>query len=201
MTVSVISIASAPRWYRVLKLCILALLTADAVIYASLDRPSATLDSMAWLVLLLLFQAETEFPDSPALRRLAPAIHLVRGAAILGLGWAGLAFLQEQEWLDVANAGLWIGVVVLFEWEVRFPGFVARWPRAFLAVSVAIFAALTGLVLAWAWQGEWFEAYDALLWIIAFATLEVDLLSYVRPAHEGSGEPARGSSLRQRELG
>lgn len=193
------SIAAAPRWFLLLKLFILALLTIDAVIYALLDRPSAALDSMAWLVLLLLFQAETEFPDSPALRRLAPAIHVARVAAILGLGWAGLAFLQEQEWLDVVNAALWMGVVVLFECEVRFTRLVARWKRAFLAVGGTLLAALTGLVLVWAWQGKWFDAFDAGLWIIAFATLEVDLLNYFRPAPEASKELECGYSLHRRQ--
>ena len=36
------------------------------------------------------------------------------------------------------------------------------------------------LVAAWLWRGEWFEAYDAALWLIAFATLEMDVLGFTR---------------------
>lgn len=192
------SLAAAPRGYLVLKWCIPALLAIDAVIYASSDRLSAALDSLAWLVLLLLFQVETALADSPALRRLAPAIHVARGGAILGLGWAGLAFLQEREWLDVANAALWIGLVVLFECEVRFPRLMQRCKRGFLLMSLAVLTALTGLVLVWAWQGEWFDAYDAGLWIVAFATLEVDLLGYVGYAPGASLEPECASTVCRR---
>jgi len=41
------------------------------------------------------------------------------------------------------------------------------------------------LVAAWLWRGDWFDAYDAALWLVAFATLEMDLLSFI-----GKGRPA-----------
>jgi hypothetical protein len=30
------------------------------------------------------------------------------------------------------------------------------------------------LVGAWAWRGEWFDAYDALLWLAAFVLIELE---------------------------
>ncbi len=35
---------------------------------------------------------------------------------------------------------------------------------------------LAALVLVWAWRREWFDAYDAALWLAAFAMIEMDVL-------------------------
>jgi len=51
---------------------------------------------------------------------------------------------------------------------------------AFAAAAIVLYAGLTALVAAWLWRGEWFEAYDAALWLIAFATLEMDVLGFTR---------------------
>ena len=42
------------------------------------------------------------------------------------------------------------------------------------------YAGLLGLVLAWLLRGEWFDAYDAALWLAALATLEMGLLGQYR---------------------
>jgi hypothetical protein len=34
-------------------------------------------------------------------------------------------------------------------------------------------------VFAWAWRKEWFDAYDAALWLLAFATIEMNVLRKV----------------------
>ena len=44
------------------------------------------------------------------------------------------------------------------------------------------------------WRGEWFDAYDALLWLVAFVTLELDVLGrakaagLVQPSGESTAE-------------
>jgi hypothetical protein len=42
-------------------------------------------------------------------------------------------------------------------------------------VSFALYGALAGVALTWFVQGEWFDGYDAVLWIAAFALIEMDL--------------------------
>ena len=39
-----------------------------------------------------------------------------------------------------------------------------------------LYAGLAALVPVWAWRGEWFDAYDATLWLVAFATIEINVL-------------------------
>ena len=56
---------------------------------------------------------------------------------------------------------------------------MARHRRAFVFASVTLFTALVGLVLAWVLRREWFDAYDAALWLAAFAMLEAGLLDRI----------------------
>jgi hypothetical protein len=167
---------SYPRF----KVAIFALLTCNAAIYAFGDTPSNALDAIAWLVLLALFELETEFSGRLHARSATAAIHLTRLAAIVAVGAAGGAYVYEKAWLDVLNSGLWIAVVVMLEYEVRFPRVVARRAVAFLATAAALYAGLAMLVVVWAWRGQWLDAYDALIWIIAFATIEMDVLRFSR---------------------
>ena len=84
---------------------------------------------------------------------------------------------MERESLDAINSGLWIAVVVLLEIEVRRPRDVARFRPWFAAAAAMLYTALALLVLTWGWRGEWLDAYDALLWLVAFAIIEMDVLA------------------------
>lgn len=158
-----------------LKPAIFALLAVNAGIYATAGRASEGLDALAWFALLALFGIEARWPQWTRIPRHAVALDLLRLAAAAGVTWAAAAYLREGEWLDAANAWLWIGVVAVLELEVRVPVLLARWRRSAAAVSFALYGALAGIALTWFAQGEWFDGYDAVLWIAAFALIEMDL--------------------------
>lgn len=165
-----------PRWYTAFKLTLFLLLAVDAVLFALDGTAAEGLDSVAWFVLLLLFELETAHAGWIPTRRAAAVVHAVRFAAGVAVVLAWLGYIREQAWLDTANAGLWLAVVVLLEFKVRF----GRGPAAQLAaldvLPALLYLSLGGLVLVWAWRGEWFDAYDAALWLLAFATIEMNLL-------------------------
>lgn len=67
-------------------------------------------------------------------------------------------------------------MVVLLEVEVRHRDAVARHRALFAAAAGTLYLALAALVVIWAGQSEWFDAYDAALWLIAFVTIEINVL-------------------------
>ena len=157
-------------------IAIFTLLAINAAIYAATGRVSETIDAIAWFILLTLFLAESRSPQWTSVPRNAVALKLLRLIAAAAILWAAIAFLREREWLDALNAWLWIGVVAVLELEVRAPARIKQQRRLIITLSALLYAALGGIALVWLLQGEWFDGYDAVLWIIAFALLEQDLL-------------------------
>ena len=165
------------------KAAVFALLVLNTGTYLLSGTFSEGLDSIAWLVLLALFQLE--IGSNEALR--APAIlgtvHGTRLAALAAVGVAAAGFLYNEEWLDAANSLLWIAVVVLLELGVRRPAVVSAHRVSYTAVAAVLYTGLGAVVLIWLWQGEWFAAYDAALWLVAFLTIEMNVLEAAkRPA-------------------
>jgi hypothetical protein len=170
---------------------VFALLVVNTGIYLASGTLSEGIDSIAWLTLLALFQVETgpgKLGRTPFLLRekvcvpfsAIAVVHAVRLAALAAIGAAAAGFLYNTEWLDAANSALWIAVVVLLEICVRRPAAVAAHRLAFRAAALALYAGLVAVALVWLWQGEWFDAYDAALWLTAFATIEMNIFEAAR---------------------
>jgi hypothetical protein len=159
-----------------IKAAVFALLVLNAGIYLASGTFSDGLDSIAWLTLLALFELETGL--APILRT-GPAVavvHAIRLICVAAIGIAAAGYLYNSEWLDAANSGLWIAVVALLEVGVRRPAAVAAQRARFTAAAATLYAGLLAVVLAWLWRGEWFDAYDAALWLVGFATIEMNVL-------------------------
>jgi hypothetical protein len=168
-----------------MRVAVFALLIANTAYYLYAGTLSKGLDAAAWLVLLTLFALETGFADYVRTPRAAITMRAMRLVAAVGVCVAGIGYVLERDTLDALNTALWIAVVVLLEMEVRHPRETARFRAAFTATAAALYAGLAILVLIWAWRAEWFDAYDALLWLVAFATIEMDVLAVAGPAASG----------------
>jgi hypothetical protein len=166
-------------WFKAAVFALLALNTAIFLISGTL---SAGLDSIAWLTLLALFELETGFGQRLRAGPAIAAVHGIRLAALAAVGAAAAGFLYNKEWLDAANSGLWIAVVALLELEIRRPATVAVHRERFTAAAATLYSGLGALVLVWLWRGEWFDAYDAALWLVAFATIEMNVLEAAQRA-------------------
>ncbi len=159
-----------------IKSIILALLIANSAYYVITDRLYDGLDSIAWLGLLFSFELEARYIHQPISIPLVPLNRAFRCLAILLITTAYGGFIRESAWLDVLNSALWLVAIVLLECESRLPRLVSRFPLAFKLMGAAVLLSLIGLSLVWANQGEWFDAYDALIWIIALVIIDLDFL-------------------------
>jgi hypothetical protein len=176
---------SKPRFSRgfvVFRWLVYGLLAGDIVLYARYGRATELVDTAAWFVLLLLFEWETGGWRMP--QRARTPVHAVRVLAGLAVALAVAGYAWEREWLDFANEAVWLAVVVLLEVEVRVPRNaqqVHRWRRR---ATTLLYAALLAFMLAWFIDGlvgdePWhalLDAGDALLWLVAFATIELNVL-------------------------
>lgn len=159
--------------YPLYKLAMVGLLTVNVLIFARLGTPTNTLDAFAWLVLLVVYEVQNHMVLSvDFLRRL----QRLRNVLIVVIMSVFLRYLQESEWLEVTNDILWFALIVLLETEVRWPDKVRQFRNSYWLATLTIFSGLIGMVLVWAWQSAWLDVYDACLWILAFASIEADIL-------------------------
>lgn len=84
-------------------------------------------------------------------------------------------YVHGHEWLEVINFLFWLALIALLELEVRLPDKVANYRLSYWWATVIVFIGLIGVVIAWAWQSAWLDVYDAIVWIIAFGLIEVDI--------------------------
>jgi hypothetical protein len=158
----------------------LALLALNAGVYLDSGTLNEGIDSIAWLTLLALFQLESGFGRVLHALSVIAAVHGIRFAALAAVAAAAAGFVYNNDWLDAANSMLWIAVVALLELEIRRPATVAVHRARFTAAAATLYSGLGALVLVWLWRGEWFDAYDATLWLVAFATIELKVLEAAR---------------------
>jgi hypothetical protein len=158
-----------------LKAVLLALLTVNAVFYALGGTLSKALDASAWLLLLVSFEVEARFAGALSSGRWLVALRALRLVAGIGVITAAVGYVLEKNALDATNTVLWIAVVVLLEIEIRRPDLVRRARNAFSLTAYALYGGLAALVAVWLAEREWFDAYDALLWLIAYAALELNV--------------------------
>ena len=157
------------------KAVLFALLAINTAYFAVAETPSKAIDAGAWLVLLALFEAETRYETRAASDRRRLALRAVRLGAALAVAAATFAYVFEDNVLDAINSALWIAVVVVLELEVRYRDDARATRKVFVFAYAVLYGALAFMVLAWAWRAQWFDAYDALLWLVAFVTIELDV--------------------------
>jgi len=165
--------------YPRFKLAIVVLLTLNVVIYAIADTLTSAVDALTWLVLLVLYELEANGAVPMAENRL----HEIRGILIAVIALTFFSYIHDSEWLDVVNSALWFVLIALLELEVRYPDKVFKYRQNYWLATVTVFTGLIAMVIAWAWQSAWLDVYDAILWIVAFASIEVDIFQFLQRKH------------------
>jgi len=163
--------------YPKFKLAILVLLMLNTVIYAFVDTLTSTVDALAWLILLVMYELETNSNNLPISETIMQAI---RYGLIALISLVFVSYLQDSEWLDVANSLLWFGLIAMLELEVHKPALVMRHGQLFWLLTLTTFIGLIAMAVIWLWQGAWLDGYDAALWIVAFGLIEVDIFNFLK---------------------
>jgi hypothetical protein len=169
------TLASLPN--AKLRLTILVLLTLNSLLYALIDSFISAIDSFAWLALLLSFELETAAAPLPFDEN---RLHQIRNGLIAVIVLVTFGYLFTGDILNLINSVLWLGLLALLEIEVRDPNKVVENRMKFVSASFVIFAGLIGMVVVWGWMGSWLDAFNAGLWIFAFALIEVDIFRFLR---------------------
>jgi len=94
---------------------------------------------------------------------------------------SGLRDIQYLAWVDVINAGVWLGIVMVLEIEVwlqehkRFEGLIFR---IINQLKYLMYATLLLAAVYWGFEGDFVDFWDALLWLVAFFFIELNVVEW-----------------------
>lgn len=179
------AIAKPAVWFPWFKWTVFSLLAVNILLFLLTETITEGLDSLAWVVLLLLFEWETSQMDKPYVSKWERwGIHGGRIAAYGLILWTAVeyssaAYIADKGVLDMWNAWTWIVIVLVLEYDVYAPGQYGRWEWYLRnAVKVTLYAALFVYALLWGLAGSWLNFYDAFLWILCFFVIEMNVATY-----------------------
>lgn len=158
-----------------LKTGLFLLLLANAIVFLIRGEYNDSFDSMAWIVLMVLYEIETG--KLPWLLKLNQRLPLIRNMAVMVVILAESSYLLEGAWLDGVYSFLWLLVVALFELESRYKNEVVARPKLFRFAGLSLILGMVGVIVAWMMEGAYFNAYDGLIWSLAFLIIDLDLMA------------------------
>ena len=160
---------SAGRGFAVFKALVYGLLLIDVGLLWLHGTWREVLEQSGWLMILAAFELESRGRSGRWLTVLE-----VAGYVLALLCWA--AYAQVGEWMDFANASLWLLVVAVIAWDLHRPlhygGRSWRWRNI---GKTGLYVALAGIALHWGLAGAWLDAWDALLWLLCFFVIELKI--------------------------
>lgn len=110
---------------------------------------------------------------------------------------SGLTDITRLAWVDVINAGVWLLVVLLLEIDVRlqehdkFEGLALRFSNLakYVLYSILLLAAIY-----WGIKGDFVDFWDAFLWLVAFAFIELNVFEWRQETLEEDAAAAAAAS-------
>ena len=109
--------------YPKYKLAIVVLIAVNVVIYSAVDNLIGAVDTLAWLMLLVLYELEANCAGLMADKKL----HRIRTFLIVVIALVFLAYVHDSEWLEVINFAFWFALITLLELEAHLPNKVFKY--------------------------------------------------------------------------
>lgn len=171
---------SARTSFRIFKWSVYGLLAADIGLFVLTKGMAEVIDQIGWVLLIVTFEYETTSLDQDYAGRWEKfgliAVQVLAYGLILDATWQYIVLAQ---WLDVVNAVTWLLVCAVLAYDVYYPGGYGRleW-RIRNGIKVTLYAVLVGCVAAWGLEQDWVNAWDALLWLLCFAVVELNIFRF-----------------------
>lgn len=189
------------RLFPWFKWTVFSLIGLNVLLFFTRETFTEGLDSLAWLSLLLLFEWETTRVDRPGTsphRKALPHAGRILAYVMIfysALDYSSAAYAAAHGRLDTWNSWTWIAIVLVLEAEVRFEHHYSR--AGWLlrnSIKTVLYGALFVYASLWGLQGEWLDCYDALLWILCFFAIELNLVEAEAPRQPAMMFPQKHES-------
>lgn len=179
------------RFLAAFKAVVYTLLILNVGAFLAVDRSShRAIDQIGWLIILGIFEYETRLVRAggslAGLRPLPLAIEAAGYAcALYALGH----YIAIADGLEIANEVTWLAISVMIWVDILWPveaGTLAMRTRSW--IKLPLYALTLVWATLWGLAGSILDFYDALLWILCFFVIEINILrieGYGRPTAPG----------------
>ena len=189
---------------KIFKIVVFALLSLNVVLFLLNQPRHEALDQLGWVILLAAFLFETSALDTDYASPVEK--YALYGALGLGYGlavYACYSYGSVGDWLSFLNSCTWLAVCLVLAYDVYAPGEYggAEW-RIRNGVKIALYASLVVYALIWGWRGVasggglegLIDFYDAALWIVCFAVIELNVFDFETKEEAPAASTARTPS-------
>ena len=203
-----------PRWFQLLKYLIYGLLAVNAYLFLQeelvslghlfkdgvsaelfIQAFSATIDTVAWVVLLLMFELETYvLPDEVIKGKVKWSLHGLRVLCYLFIGYACYGYIVEMLYYnEVTSLGVVDACAMGGDWSilVKLDEFVALTSESCLTLSGELWQVGGAAVVTDADKLlatrllAWVDVINSVTWILVVLLLEFDVRAQLRGRYEG----------------
>ncbi|MBD3843960.1 MAG: hypothetical protein IE909_19210 [Campylobacterales bacterium] len=171
--------------YPYFKWSVYFLLFINMILFFKTQTITEGIESLAWLVLLMLFEWETTQLNKPYIsvheKRLVFVLKMIAYIFVVysAYDYTTPEYIKENGKLDMYNTITWLLAVILIEYDVYFPGKYYRTEWIIRNIlKVILYSILFIVAVLWWIDGEFFDFYDAFLWIICFFFIELNILKF-----------------------
>ncbi len=163
-----------------IKATVYSLLAINIYLFFRHATANEALDSFGWILLLIVFELETRALVKPYIARWEQvgiwALQIIGYSIAVYATWT---YFKVGEWVDLANSLVWLIVCATIIYDVFVPGeFGSREWKLRNGIKMALYAILGLIALYWGITGDWLDFYDAVLWILCFLVIELNIFKF-----------------------
>jgi hypothetical protein len=169
-----------PIAFKFAKYAIFTLLAINMVLFMAGKPLNEGLDSFGWLLFLGVFEYESGSLDQkyagPWEKYALLAVQVVGYAIAVKVT---ITYALTEDWLDFVNSSVWLIVCVSIGYDMYAPGEYggAEW-RVRNIIKIMLYVTLAAIAISWGVEGDWLAFYDASLWILCFAIVELNIFTF-----------------------
>jgi hypothetical protein len=180
-------LAGTLHWFQAFKAVVYVALLANVGVFmwdADHWLAPKAIDQFGWVIILGVFEWETgRLQSGQAITRISAGALAAELAGYACALYALAHYISIRDPVEIANATAWLAISVLIWVDLLRPANARSPPRSDLRSILRWGLYLITFLCALLWwrDGAWLDFWDAVIWIICFFVIEINIFGFDFP--------------------